>query len=357
MSVPTSHIAAEQLEAPASPAAARAEAVDLDRLLPEVEALALRLCAGDRLELLGGMAQEHLASGGKRLRARLALAATAALGGDPRRAIGWAAAVELLHNGTLVHDDIQDGDRVRRGRATTWARHGVAQAINTGDLMLMLPFSAVAHADVDDALRWRLCEALARRAASVVRGQALDLDLLPSARLDADSFTRAIAGKTGALLSLVVEGAALIAGRPAAEAAALGDAFAVPGMLYQLQDDVLDLYGDKGRGRRGCDLEEGKVSALVVSHLARCPDDRAWLLDLLRTPREQTSAVAIAAAATRFQRSGALADVLARIDALTRTFDSDPRLQAEPGLHALGRHLATRVLSELPLSSLHVETP
>ncbi|RME21612.1 MAG: polyprenyl synthetase family protein [Deltaproteobacteria bacterium] len=356
MSAPTNHIADMRRQDRESPGPARGAGPGIDALISRVEALALRLCAGDRLELLGGMAQEHLASGGRRRRARLALAATGVLGGDPRSAVGWAAAVELLHNATLVHDDIQDGDRVRRGRATVWARHGVAQAINVGDLLLMLPFSAVAYVDGDDALRWRLSEALARRAAEIVRGQALDLDLLPSGRLDVDSFDRAIAGKTGALLSLVIEGAALIAERPSATATALGDAFSVLGMIYQLQDDVLDLYGDKGRGARGCDLAEGKVSALVVSHLARCPADRDWLLSLLRAPRSETSTADISDAAMRFHRSGALADVLARIDSLARVFDSDPRLQDEPDLLALGRRFLARVLSNLPPSSRHGES-
>ena len=101
-------------------------AADLDN----VERLMRSLASGDRLERAGVMVQEHLATGGKRIRARLAMCATAALGGDRGDAIGWAAAVELLHNATLIHDDIQDGDRMRRGEPTTWVRHGAAQAIN-----------------------------------------------------------------------------------------------------------------------------------------------------------------------------------------------------------------------------------
>src|SRR6185295_17019159 len=112
------------------------------------------------------MVREHLASGGKRLRARLALTALTALGGERAHGIAWAAACELLHNATLVHDDVQDGDELRRGQPTVWARHGVAQAINAGDLLFALPYLAVDHLAAPDSLRYLLCRALAQAAAT-----------------------------------------------------------------------------------------------------------------------------------------------------------------------------------------------
>jgi geranylgeranyl pyrophosphate synthase len=117
--------------------------LDHTDLLARVEARMTEL-GGDRLADPGArMVHEHLGAGGKRLRARLAIAACQALGGRAEDAVDWAAAVELLHNASLVHDDIQDGDRTRRGKPALWARYGSAQAINTGDLLLMLPFRAL----------------------------------------------------------------------------------------------------------------------------------------------------------------------------------------------------------------------
>ena len=136
-----------------------------DAGMEALEALMSQLATGARLERLGAMAQEHLGAGGKRIRARLALAAAESMGVEREAALGWAAAVELLHNATLLHDDVQDGDKTRRGRPTAWVRHGVPQAINAGDLMLMLPYLAVGHSRTDDGTRWHLCAALARRAA------------------------------------------------------------------------------------------------------------------------------------------------------------------------------------------------
>jgi len=307
--------------------------------VPAVQALMAHLAAGERLERLGLIVQEHLGSGGKLMRARLCLAAAASLGAAREDAVPWAAAVELLHNATLIHDDIQDGDLLRRGQPTVWVRHGVAQAINAGDLLLMLPVVALDHLDVSGDVRWALARSLATHASSTVRGQSQELDLLKTGQLDRASYTHAVVGKTGSLFALPVEGAALIAGHTPANARALGRCFTNLGVLFQLQDDVLDLYGDKGRGHRGSDLEEGKVSALVLAHLERVPADREWLLDLLAAPRDLTAPDAVNKAIQVFRESGALGDVLAEIQALSELLVSDPQLAGNPALLLLAREV------------------
>lgn len=318
--------------------------------LEHVERLMRTLAGGDRLERGGIMVQEHLATGGKRIRARLALAATAALGGQREAALGWAAAVELLHNATLIHDDIQDGDRMRRGQPTTWVRHGSSQAINAGDLLLMLPFLAVSHGDLPAAVRWRLSEALARHATSIVRGQVEDLDLLPSENFQESSYLRVVRNKTGGLFSLPVEGAALITGHTSEDAQAMAEAFMPLGTLFQMQDDVLDLYGSKGRELPGADIREGKVSALVVNHLVRHPEEQPELLELLRTKREATRQSDVERTIRRFRDSGALADTLHQIRSLAASVHTSPVLSAAPELHMVARELA--VLASAPIQHL-----
>lgn len=303
--------------------------------LADVERLMGRLAGGDRLDRTGVMVQEHLATGGKRMRTRLTLAAAEALGVDRETAVPWGAAVELLHNATLVHDDIQDGDLIRRGQPTVWVRHGVPQAINAGDLMLMLPTLAVEQARVDDGIKWRLSRCLASHACRTVRGQSEELDLLSSGHLDGPSYHRAVRGKTGSLFALPIEGAALLAGRSADLSRQLGDLFVELGVLFQLQDDVLDLYGDKGRGLAGSDLEEGKVSALVVAHLERCPEDHDWLLALLRAPRDKTPRASVDRAIRRFRDCGALDDVLERIQAIAAALSASSLLREEPALRTV----------------------
>lgn len=287
--------------------------LELADTLQSVEELMEELARGGTPERTGEIVVEHLATGGKRLRARLALAAHVALGGSAKAAVPWAAAAELLHNATLVHDDLQDGDRLRRGRPTTWVAHGMAHAINAGDLMLMLPFLAVGKLAVAGDTRARLCQVVAARAADVIRGQVAEYEMNRQGAATWDAYLAAIEGKTSALFCLPVEGAALLAGRDPLQARTLAEPFRALGVLFQLQDDVLDLWGEKGREARGADLYEGKVSALVVEHLALHPQDRDWLLGMLRLERAATPKEAVERAIDRFEHGGARHRVLERI--------------------------------------------
>ncbi len=307
--------------------------------LDAVEATMTHLATGLRFDRLGSMVREHLGGGGKRTRARVALAAVEALGLDRTNAIAWASACELLHNATLVHDDIQDGDRWRRGRPSLWARHGVPQAINAGDLMLMLPFLAVQRLTVDERTRGRLVQALARRSVQTLRGQALELELVAGRHLDWRSWTAAAEGKSGALLALPVEGAGILAGLADASSGPLATAFGHLGVIYQMYDDIRDLWGDKGRLARGNDLREGKASALVIAHLEIHPEDEDAMVDLLVTPRELTTDGDVAETIMAFERSGALRSVRARIDAQQRLVRANPALRAIPSLWAIADHI------------------
>jgi geranylgeranyl diphosphate synthase type I len=318
----------------------------VERCIHEV----LKAHAHDPLEAI---ALEHLDTGGKRLRARLALSACAALGLSPLHGAPLAAACELLHNATLIHDDLQDGDTMRRGRPAVWARHGAAQAINAGDLLLMLPFLALEHAHCDDGTRWRLTASLARRAARTACGQSLEQCLLEQQLLHWDAWELSASGKTGAFFALPFEGAALMAGLDAHAAAAIGDAVLPLGVLFQLQDDILDLYGDKGREQRGNDLREGKISALVVAHLDLHPADTADVLDVLRAPRLATRDEDVARLSARFVDGGALAVAAQRArDLYQRTLHAPPLL-AHPALHALAIEIADTIYRPLERASAH----
>lgn len=305
--------------------------------LEKVERAMQKLVHAELSERGARMALEQLSSGGKRLRARIALLASEALGAPARPAIEWAAAVEILHNATLIHDDVQDGDRLRRGRPTLWARHGSPQAINAGDAMLMLPYLALRGLPLAD--RGALSTLLAEYSIETVRGQIDEIDLLPHEKLDWASYVHAVAGKTGALFALPVVGAAVLAGRSEAEARAMGAPFGRLGVAFQILDDVLDLYGEKGREATGNDLREGKVSALVVAHLALRPHDRGWLLELLRAPREATPEAGVAHATQSFRASGALDMALDLADNLKAEAESAPALVGHPLLAAVARDL------------------
>ncbi|MFT6144790.1 MAG: geranylgeranyl diphosphate synthase type I [Myxococcota bacterium] len=318
-----------------------------DEGLKDVEDLMIRLSTGDRLDRCGAMVVEHLSTGGKRLRAQLALAACRLLNVDRASAVAWAAACELLHNASLIHDDVQDGDRMRRGMPTTWARHGVAQAINAGDLLLMLPGLAVDHVPADDAVRYRLSRALSFYAARTVRGQSSEMALLSLGRLSWSDYEHAARGKTAALFALPVYGAALLAGRSEADARAVAGEFERLGFVFQIQDDVLDVFGNANNRPLGSDVREGKITALVVEHLAQYPEDRSWLCGILACSREMTTDTDVQQVRRRFQFAGALDEVLERIYRLASATFESPILAAEPGLNETARILLQRMLQPI----------
>ena len=302
--------------------------------------------AGDRAVDPGArMVHEHLGAGGKRLRARLALAACPALGGYAEDAIDWAAAVELLHNASLIHDDIQDGDRTRRGQPALWARYGAAQAINTGDLLLMLPFRALNRYPAETQAA--LVQILAKYAESTARGQIRELALTASPDKGWGDYFDAVSGKTGTMFALPVRGAAELAGLMPEDAKELASALSSIGVLYQLQDDLLDLFDEKGRGARGSDIYEGRLSAVVLTHLDLHPDDGPALFELLGKPRDETTPREVSDLIARFIEDGAASQLLGRIELLASELLSSDALNRTSGIHAVASELVARVLGPL----------
>ena len=314
--------------------------------LSEVEAIMEQVAVGERVERCGRMAKEALAAGGRRTRARLAIVACAVLGVARQDAIRWAAAVELVHNATLIHDDIQDGDTHRRGHEAVWVTHGVGQAINAGDLMLMLPYQVLEGMRTGFDRKWHLSRALASRSSQTVRGQAADMSLLSDRLFDWESYVRVAEGKSGQLIGLPVEGAAILAGLDPTVAHEIGDVFVTLGTLYQLQDDVLDLYGSKGRSP-GTDLREGKMTALISAHLERYPEEKNEWVAFLEEPPEEISAEVVLGYRKRFREGGALEDVCRSIRAIRQALDAAPILAEQPGLLEVATEFADWIVREL----------
>ena len=173
-------------------------------------------------------------------RARLGLEAAGILGLEDRVALACASGPELLHNASLVHDDLQDRDETRRGHPAVWRRFGPAAAISIGDLMVSAAYAALAsHPDPAGAIALSH-DALARTA----RGQAQDLS---GANGSVDAYRAMVADKTGALIALPVRLA--LAARHLhgdARAIACGDALA---FAYQALDDIADRDADRVSGR------------------------------------------------------------------------------------------------------------
>ncbi len=275
-------VAVRDFETPSVPDTAPGSAhlpPTLQRLLPQL-GLALRSTAVPATTRLGAMASYHLGwtdadgrataeGGGKFVRGCLALWAAEQCGGDLEAALPVAAAVEWIHNFTLVHDDIQDGDHQRRHRATVWVVWGSAQAINAGDGMHAVAYRAVLSGRGRPAARLRAAAALNTAIIAVIEGQCLDLDLEGRIGTSVSTYLRLVRAKTGALIGAALEAGALMGGAGGRQAALLRRAGVELGVAFQIRDDWLGTWGDSTMTGKRCggDLERRKISyPILVGH-------------------------------------------------------------------------------------------
>jgi geranylgeranyl diphosphate synthase type I len=212
---------------------------------------------------------------GKLIRPSLSLWACTALGADASRALPAAAAVEWFHNFTLVHDDIQDADRMRHGRETVWSIWGVPQAINAGDAMHALAFVSLAASATHSEAKLRAIAALGRAGMVVIEGQCLDLQLEGRADASVRTYLRMVRAKTGALLGASMESGALLSGAGPSRAARFRTAGLQLGTAFQIRDDWLGTYGDPALTGKSvtADASRSKSTFPVVARLRRSLDE------------------------------------------------------------------------------------
>lgn len=255
-----------------------------------------------------GLDVEDRAVRGKRIRPVLCLVTAEALGVTDERPLAFACAIELLHNFALVHDDIEDGDTVRRGRPATYIRHGVAQGINTGDYMLAKVFAMVGRDFANpQPVRDALAELLHDTLEQLFSGQALDIGARERRPFTRAEYNEVVALKTGSYLAAPMIGGAIVAGAPQGVIASLHAAGHALGPLFQIKDDLIDLTTGKGRGALGNDIREGKRSFLVAVAGECAPAaDLDRLYRILDLPREETTEADVEWAIGLFERVGAL---------------------------------------------------
>ncbi|MFN8469916.1 MAG: polyprenyl synthetase family protein, partial [Caldilineaceae bacterium] len=232
----------------------------MEEWLPPLEAEMRAVLAGDEQATAAhyGMMQYHMGwvdasfapsvlNAGKRLRPILCLLACTEVGGRTDAALPAAAAIEILHNFSLVHDDIEDGDEARRHRATVWKLWGVPLAINVGDGMFALAFAAMqrlsAHGVPPTAVLAAL-DVFTRTCIALTEGQYLDMSFEQRGDVSEDEYLRMIAGKTAALVGASVAIGAYIGGAGPEQAQCLQRFGQEIGLAFQIQDDVLGIWGD-----------------------------------------------------------------------------------------------------------------
>ncbi len=214
------------------------------------------------------MPVEYIMSiGGKRLRPVLALMACGLFSDDISHCIRPAVAIELFHNFTLLHDDIMDKADMRRGKPTVHKKWDENTAILSGDVMVVLSFDLISSSKPD--ILPRLLAVFNRTAIEVCEGQQMDMNFETVPRVDEQSYLEMIKLKTSVLVAASMEIGAIAAGASAEDSGLVYESGLNLGLAFQLQDDVLDLYGDQDKfGKKpGGDIMMNKKTILLIKAL------------------------------------------------------------------------------------------
>jgi geranylgeranyl diphosphate synthase type I len=310
---------------------------------------------------LDGMLRYHLgwvderfrpvaSGGGKRVRPALVFLACEAAGARWPTALASATAVELVHNFSLIHDDIEDRSPLRRHRPTLWARWGDARAINAGDALFVLAQMAVLAQSPDAADGALAARLLNTASAQLCAGQQRDIELEGGPTPTLEDYYAMIGGKTAALLAAAAELGALAAGSPPAIRDCYGRFGREIGLAFQLQDDLLDVWGssdNRGKAARE-DLRAGKKSLPIVLARAAAP---AAVAERLRALYDQAPPLAdetVAALVALFDELGVAAEGQHRVRAhheaaLAALREACPLPEPAERLGALAESLSGRV--------------
>lgn len=286
-----------------------------------------------------------LASGGKRLRPTLALTAAEIFGGKEEEVLPAALALEVFHNFTLLHDDVMDRALVRRGRETVHVKWNDNTAILSGDQMLIEAYKLLEGVPAD-----KLAKVLCwfnEMATGICEGQQYDVDFEHASQVSLSDYLMMIEKKTAVLLANALRTGGYIAGADEAEQEALYEYGRHIGLAFQIQDDLLDVYGDpKTFGKAiGGDICCNKKTYLLLTALETAPaEDKAELLEwLLVSDRDQEKIAAVTALYTRLgvreacevEMEQHTAEALLQLDRL-------PQNKATDALRVLAEKLVTR---------------
>jgi geranylgeranyl diphosphate synthase type I len=238
-------------------------------------------------EVLAKATRHLLKVGGKRLRPCLALVACEAVGGRAEDAIEAAAALELLHTFTLIHDDIMDKDEFRRNVKTVHTIWGEPVAIIAGDALFAKVFEAVAA----NAKRLKLpadrvvelFHTVSKASFEICQGQALDMLFEERKDIGEREYLKMVSGKTGALIEASTKIGALLGGGRPEQVRALAEYGRLIGVAFQIHDDVLGLVGEEKKFGKpiGSDIRAGKRTLIIVRALKAAPSSRRKIASVL----------------------------------------------------------------------------
>jgi len=239
-----------------------------------VEASLLRIVPKDKLPYeVYGLINEFLARGGKRFRSLLALECSRLCGGKDEDALPAATAIELFHNFTLIHDDIEDGSQLRRAKPCLHITHGLPLALNAGDGLFMMVWKAAL--EIKQKNSFSAQQILLSAFTSVLEGQAMELAWYRQNNWDVseDDYITMAGGKTASLIEASCQVGALLGGASQKEQELLAKYGYKVGLAFQIQDDLLNLVGEEEKYKKeiGGDIREGKRTLMVLDCLKKLP--------------------------------------------------------------------------------------
>lgn len=262
------------------------------------------------VDMVPEVANHLLDSGGKRLRPMLTIASAQAFGGSGENEIRFAAAVEFMHNATLLHDDVVDESTMRRGRPAARTIWGNQASVLVGDFLLGQAFLMMVESKDLDALG-----VLAKAASVIAEGEVFQLAKAGDLETTAEDYEKIIHAKTATLFEAATEVGAMAGGADPIARKALAAYGRELGMAFQLVDDVLDYGGARGTlGKNtGDDLREGKMTLPVILALAAGTDEeKALIASVLGKPEAGEGDVD--AVVSIFNRYGTLRDTMAKAE-------------------------------------------
>ncbi len=263
----------------------------IDKTLNEV------LSVGDQPKLLEAMRHLPIA-GGKRLRPILVMLTSEAVGGESNKALPFGIVLEIIHNFTLVHDDIMDQDDLRRGVPTVHNVFGQSTAINAGDALLARAFEVLGTVELEDSKLRALSSEVATMVRQLGEGQQSDLDFEDTLDITADEYLGMIEKKTGLMFRMAAKGGAVIGNGTEVHINAMAEYGRLIGIGFQIWDDVLDIKRNKDMKSFGSDIKAGKKTLMMVYALEHAQsEDKEFLKNVLgdrsATDQDITRAISI----------------------------------------------------------------
>lgn len=249
---------------------------ELAKMSKELDGPIQKYITNEKPDNLIEATRQYPYAGGKRMRPAVAIVSAGAVGGDRKKAVPFAVAIEYIHNFTLVHDDLMDGDEVRRGMTTSHVKYGMPTAILAGDALFAKAYDIMCELDVPDSVLRKVLKVTSVAVWDLARGQQMDINNENGQEVTMEEYIETIRLKTSVLFAAGAAGGALIGGADDKTVKAIHEYAMSLGVAFQMFDDILGIMGDpKKTGKSvGNDVRKGKSTVMVTHALKNIKDPK-----------------------------------------------------------------------------------